>query len=80
MIRGLAVVAFLTSTTGIMAAETAPTAERLAFFEKKSRPVLVNHCCECHSAKADKIKGGLSLDNREGLRQGGESGPAFVVG
>ncbi|MFM9963829.1 MAG: PSD1 and planctomycete cytochrome C domain-containing protein [Planctomycetaceae bacterium] len=50
------------------------------FFEKKIRPVLVKHCYECHSANAKKLGGGLLLDHREGLRQGGETGSAVVVG
>jgi len=29
---------------------------------------------------ADKIKGKLVLDTREGIRKGGESGPAVVPG
>ncbi len=56
------------------------TADGIAFFEKKIRPVLVKSCYECHSAEADKIKGGLALDTREGLRLGGDSGPAVVPG
>jgi uncharacterized membrane protein len=31
---------------------------RLEFFESKIRPVLVQHCYECHSADAKNIKGG----------------------
>jgi hypothetical protein len=58
----------------------APTPEQLAFFEKKIRPVLVDNCYKCHSAEADKIKGGLALDTRAGLRAGGESGPVIVPG
>jgi hypothetical protein len=27
-----------------------PTAEQIDFFEKKVRPILVNHCYTCHSA------------------------------
>ena len=50
------------------------------FFEKKIRPVLVKHCYECHSANAKKLGGGLLLDHREGLRKGGDTGPAIVVG
>lgn len=53
------------------------------FFEKKIRPVLVQHCYECHSAKAvanKRLKGGLQLDTRAGIRAGGESGPAVVPG
>ena len=31
-------------------------AEGRDFFERKIRPVLVEHCYECHSAKAKKLK------------------------
>ena len=57
-----------------------PTPEQLAFFEKKVRPVLVEHCYKCHSEKADKLRGGLALDTRAGTRAGGDSGPAVVPG
>ncbi|MGE3803702.1 MAG: PSD1 and planctomycete cytochrome C domain-containing protein [Gemmataceae bacterium] len=52
----------------------------IEFFENKIRPVLVSKCYECHSAKSAKIKGGLLLDTREGIRQGGDNGPAVVPG
>jgi hypothetical protein len=48
-------------------------------FEKKIRPVLVEQCYECHSAGAKKLKGGLKLDSRDGVKKGGESGKALVV-
>ena len=57
-----------------------PTTESLAFFEKKIRPVLVEHCYKCHSASSEKVKGGLLLDTRDGIRKGGESGHAVVPG
>ncbi|MHA3772412.1 PSD1 and planctomycete cytochrome C domain-containing protein [Verrucomicrobiota bacterium sgz303538] len=50
------------------------------FFEKKIRPVLLEKCYKCHSADAEKIKGGLVLDTREGIRRGGDNGPAVVPG
>jgi hypothetical protein len=50
------------------------------FFEKQIRPVLVQHCYQCHSAEAKKVKGGLLLDTRDGIRKGGETGPAVVPG
>jgi hypothetical protein len=61
--------------TGVARAE--PERE---FFEKKIRPVLAEHCYACHSQQATKLKGGLRLDTREGLRRGGDSGPAIVPG
>ncbi|MEQ1826775.1 MAG: DUF1553 domain-containing protein [Pirellula sp.] len=48
------------------------------FFEAKIRPVLVQHCYECHSADAKNIKGGLLLDTRATTLKGGDSGPAVV--
>jgi hypothetical protein len=50
------------------------------FFEAHVRPVLVNECYKCHSHDADKIKGGLMLDTREGVLHGGDTGPAIVPG
>src|SRR5436190_15632590 len=50
------------------------------FFESKIRPVLADHCYNCHSEKAEKLKGGLYLDSREGILKGGDTGPALVPG
>ena len=57
-----------------------PTRAQLDFFESKVRPVLANNCYKCHSTKAEKVKGGLLLDSREGLLKGGDTGPAIVPG
>ena len=54
--------------------------EDLAFFESKIRPLLAERCYECHSARANKVKGGLLLDSREGVQKGGDSGPVLVKG
>ncbi len=59
---------------------TPPKPEEIAFFEKNIRPVLVDKCYNCHSADAEKIKGGLVLDTRDGTRTGGDTGPAVVPG
>lgn len=48
------------------------------FFETKIRPVLASSCIECHGPT--KASGGLRLDTREGLAQGGESGKPIDVG
>ncbi len=50
----------------------------IEFFETHIRPVLVEKCYECHSAKSKKLKGGLRLDTAERMRAGGESGPVIV--
>ena len=54
--------------------------EQQAFFEKKIQPVLVAKCYKCHAADAEKVKGGLLLDTREGIRKGGETGRAITPG
>ena len=60
------------------AAAAAPRPEQLKFFEKTVRPLLFNHCQNCHGAK--KQWGGLRLDSRAAILKGGESGPAAVAG
>jgi mono/diheme cytochrome c family protein len=47
-------------------------------FESRVRPLLVQRCQKCHGLKMRK--GGLSLDNAEGVRRGGDSGPVVVPG
>ncbi|MEI7700271.1 MAG: PSD1 and planctomycete cytochrome C domain-containing protein [Planctomycetia bacterium] len=54
--------------------------EQLAFFESRIRPVLVTHCYECHSADSTVIQGGLRIDSRDGLLQGGDTGTSVVPG
>ena len=44
------------------------------FFESKIRPLLVEHCYECHGTT--KQESGLRLDSREDIVTGGDSGPA----
>ncbi len=47
-------------------------------FEKHIRPLLVERCVKCHGPT--KQSGGLRLDSREFLLQGGDSGPAAIIG
>ena len=68
-------------TDSVFAAEPElAEAEKLAFFEKKIRPVLESRCLSCHGDKKDLPDGGLRLDRAIGWRQGGDSGPAIVPG
>ncbi len=57
-----------------------PTSEESEFFEKQIRPVLVEHCYECHSGKSKRLEAGLRLDSRAAVLAGGDSGPAIVPG
>ena len=43
------------------------------FFERKIRPVLVEHCYKCHSEESKKDRGGLLVDSKDGLVKGGDS-------
>ncbi len=61
-------------------AATTTDASRLAFFEQRIRPVLVEHCYECHSAGSKKLKGGLHLDSKAGILRGGDTGAAITPG
>jgi ssDNA-binding Zn-finger/Zn-ribbon topoisomerase 1 len=67
---------FLLLAGSAIAAEIKPEAQE--FFEKKIRPVLAAECYECHGPT--KRKAGLRLDYRDGLLEGGDTGPAVVAG
>jgi len=55
------------------------TQDQLAFFEKKIRPVLIDQCYSCHTSETAKgPKGSLTIDTRNGIRTGGDTGPAVV--
>ncbi|HTU24333.1 MAG TPA: PSD1 and planctomycete cytochrome C domain-containing protein [Pirellulales bacterium] len=54
------------------------SAEDLEFFERQVRPVLANHCGECHGAK--KQEAGLRLDNRASIVKGSDTGAVVVAG
>ena len=60
--------------------DTELPAEQIEFFEAKIRPLLIEHCFECHGAGAKLLKGGLRLDSHASLLKGGDSGPAIVSG
>src|SRR4051794_28715859 len=70
---GLTLSIILTHASTVSAADPG-----IDYFEKKIRPILVEHCYSCHSTAAKKQKGGLLLDTRAGIRKGGETGPAVV--
>ncbi len=57
---------------GALASETNPPEVQLRFFEAKVRPLLIEHCQQCHGPK--KQQGGLRLDTAAGFRQGGDNG------
>lgn len=50
----------------------------VVFFESKIRPALVKYCYECHSSASNELGGSLSLEFRDDILRGGESGPAII--
>lgn len=65
--------------TGLLSCATVAQADdQEVFFEKKIRPVFVEHCLKCHGEK--KSENGLRVDSLEALTKGGDIGPAIVPG
>lgn len=58
---------------------SADEAANLAFFEQHIRPALIEHCYQCHSVKAEALKGGLLLDSKAGWLAGGDSDSSAIV-
>ena len=57
-----------------------PSAEDIEFFEKTIRPLLVEHCYECHSQNADPVFAGLKLDTAHDVLAGGDGGKIVTPG
>ena len=71
----------LSLLTGLLSAqENAPDRQQFDFFETRVRPVLAEHCYECHSQNSDEIKGSLQLDSLASILKGGSRGPVLVTG
>ncbi len=70
---------FLISSTLLVAQVIRAADPANTFFETKIRPVLVEHCYECHSSGAKEIEADFLLDTRDGIRKGGASGRDAVI-
>ena len=74
----------ITKWTGLLVLISFPyelaIGDGVIFFESKIRPALVKYCYECHSSESNELGGNLSLEFREDILRGGESGPALVKG
>ena len=68
----------LCSQTAVRAAEGPVQTKAAEFFEKSVRPLLAENCFNCHNEQ--KQKGGLRLDSRQAMVNGGDTGPAIVPG
>lgn len=56
------------------------SAGQLEFFERHVRPLLSEHCYECHSVGSEKLQAALLVDSRAALIEGGDSGESIVPG
>ena len=74
-----AIVVFSCIASPLLSAGEVTNADR-EFFERKVRPLLHEHCYECHSNSAKTVHGSLRLDRADALASGGDSGPAVVAG
>lgn len=72
----VAIILATLSVTGLCLGEDSPE----DFFESKIRPLLVEHCYECHSTESGESSGNLLLDSAEASRLGGDRGPAVKPG
>lgn len=70
---------FIAAFSANVLADERITAEQREFFESRIRPVLVEHCYQCHNS-AETAEADLALDFRDGLLKGGASGSAIVPG
>ena len=64
-------------STEVANSEEEFTDAQLEFFESKVRPLLVEHCYDCHGPDAEPPEGGLSLVSRKAIMVGGDSGPGI---
>ena len=52
-----------------------PPDSEILYEDKTNRPVLVEKCYSCHSREHRKNRGGLYVDSRSSLLEGGQTGP-----
>src|SRR5881275_1622325 len=55
-----------------------PSAARKVDFAKEIKPIFESSCIKCHGR--GRTKGDLSIESRETLLKGGETGPAIIPG
>lgn len=78
-VRSLSILALLLTGiqgVGLSLADNPVADDRIEFFEKRVRPLLVARCLECHASDSE-TSGGLALDSKAGWSKGGDSGSAI---
>ena len=69
---------FIGAAFGAGAAELPPPAQVKVEFARDIQPIFERSCLTCHGAQ--RPKGGLRLDHRDGALKGGDSGKAILPG
>lgn len=75
LLRSSAALLLLALSTRSTAAEDAA-----ALFKDKVRPLFERKCFDCHSSKAEEVKGELKLETLEQILKGGATGPSVIAG
>jgi mono/diheme cytochrome c family protein len=60
--------------------QRAAAEDAAALFKDKVRQLLERKCFDCHSSKAEEVKGELKLETLEQILKGGATGPAVIAG
>ena len=72
------VILLLSPVEGVLAQDLSSAASKEVDFSADVRPLLAKHCWLCHGS--NKQESGLRLDGRAVMLQGGDQGPAVIVG
>ncbi len=74
----LMITSFFINEEGVASKKKKATEEQVRFFENKIRPLLSEHCNDCHGE--DEQESDLRLDSLQGMLKGGKAGPALIPG
>jgi len=79
LLSGILLALLLSLTNDTVSGSDEPRGKTQALdFDRQVAPIIASRCLSCHGADAPKAQ--LRMDTREGLLQGGESGPAVLPG
>jgi mono/diheme cytochrome c family protein len=71
---------FLLASLLLSWTQRAAAEDAASLFKDRVRPLFERKCFDCHSSKAEEVKGELKLETVEQILKGGATGPAIVAG